>query len=76
LYQGERHGISGGPAAMKGPDRDGTVVDWFLDRVAGREMADELFFVDVDGNVHRSNLFVEDPIDDVVAGIAPRTRGG
>jgi dienelactone hydrolase len=75
LYQGERHGISGGPAATYGPDRDATIVEWFTDRLAGREMADELHFVDVDGRLHRSPLFAEDNIEDIVAGIAPRTRG-
>ena len=75
LYQGERHGISGGPAAMKGPDRDGAIVEWFLERVAGRELEDELHFVDTEGQVHRTPLFADDPIEDIVAGIAPRTRG-
>jgi hypothetical protein len=75
LYQGERHGISGGPAATNGPDRDATIVEWFIDRVAGRDMADELHFVDTAGRVHTSPLFAQDSIDDVVAGIAPRTRG-
>jgi hypothetical protein len=75
LYQGERHGISGGPAATKGPDRDTAIVEWFLDRLAGRPLADELHFVDVDGRLHRTPLFAEDPIEDVVAGVAPRTRG-
>ena len=75
LYQGERHGISGGPAATKGPDRDAAIVEWFLDRVARRELEDELHFVDTEGRVHRTPLFADDPIEDVVAGIAPRTRG-
>ena len=75
LYQGERHGISGGPAATNGPDRDTTIVEWFLDRLAGREMDDELHFVDVEGQVHRSPLFADDAVEDVVAGTAPRTRG-
>jgi alpha-beta hydrolase superfamily lysophospholipase len=75
LYQGERHGISGGPAAIKGPDRDATIVEWFLDRVAGRAMSDELHFVDTEGRVHVSPLLAEDSVEDIVAGIAPRTRG-
>ena len=75
LYQGERHGISGGPAAINGPDRDASIVEWLLDRVAGRELIDELHFVDTQGRVHVTPLFANDNIEDVVAGTTPRTRG-
>lgn len=73
LYQGERHGIAGGPAASLGPNRDELVVEWFADRFAGAPLSDELLFVDTAGRVHRGPLDRPAPIADVLAGIAPRS---
>jgi pimeloyl-ACP methyl ester carboxylesterase len=51
LYQGERHGIAGGPASALGPPRDELVVDWFTDRLAGRPITDRLRYVTTSGAV-------------------------
>jgi hypothetical protein len=51
LYQDERHGIAGGPAAMLGPNRDEVVVDWLVDRLAGTPMESRLRYVSTAGTV-------------------------
>ena len=56
LYQGEKHGIAGGPAAALGPDRDDLVAEWFVDRFAGIPAEDRLRYVDVTGRVTEQPL--------------------
>jgi len=51
LYQGEKHGVAGGPASAMGPNRDDVVADWFVGRFAGVAAADRLRYVDVSGRV-------------------------
>lgn len=51
LYQGEKHGIAGGPASSLGPNRDDVVAEWFVDRFSGAPMTERLRYVDVAGRV-------------------------
>ncbi len=52
VYQGERHGIGGGPAANLGPNWVTSMADWFCDRFAGKPMPDERVYIDVTGKQH------------------------
>jgi dienelactone hydrolase len=73
LYQGERHGVASGPAAMLGPGRDEFVAEWFADRFAGREPEEGLSFVDMAGRVHERPLG-RLPVEDALQGTGPRPR--
>jgi dienelactone hydrolase len=73
LYQGERHGIAGGPAASMGPIRDDVLADWFVDRFAGKPLEDTLRFVDTAGRVQRHPLDGPFHVEQVVAGTVPRS---
>ena len=58
LFQGEKHGISGGPAAGGGPNRDEIMADWLLARLTAQPMPeDQLRYVTTAGTVIRSPLF-------------------
>jgi pimeloyl-ACP methyl ester carboxylesterase len=58
LFQGEKHGISGGPAAGGGPNRDEIMADWLLARLTTQPMPeDQLRYVTTAGTVVRSPLF-------------------
>jgi dienelactone hydrolase len=72
LYQGERHGVAGGPAAAAGPSRDEVVVEWFADRFAGRPMGDRLRYVTTTGTVQDGPLDLDRPVAAAVAGRGPR----
>ena len=54
VYQGERHGLSGGSTStVLGPRYPTLIADWLLDRVNGRPAEEFLQYVMTDGRVER-----------------------
>jgi dienelactone hydrolase len=72
LYQGERHGIGGGPAAALGPPRDELVAEWFVDRFADRPAPDRLRYVTASGAVVEGPLDGSRAVSAAAAGRGPR----
>lgn len=56
VYQGERHGIGGGPAAALGPQWLNTITDWFYDRFTQKPMQSERTLVDLTGQQHTTQV--------------------
>lgn len=56
VYRGERHSLGGGPATRFGPSPLTVAADWFADRFAGREAADGVTHVEVDGSTSTGPL--------------------
>ncbi len=56
VYQGERHGIGGGPAAALGPQWLNTITDWFCDRFTQKSMQSERVLVDLTGQQHTTQV--------------------
>lgn len=56
IYQDSRHAIGGVPSASLGPFAPGLVADWMADRLAGKPMESERWFVDAAGRVEKSPL--------------------
>ena len=45
VYESANHSIKGGPAAANGEDREVMMFDWLADRVAGKPMKSELWYI-------------------------------
>jgi hypothetical protein len=56
VYQDARHSIGGGPSVMLGPPPRSTAADWMADRLAGKPLESEKWFVELSGRVVRTPL--------------------
>lgn len=56
IYQGSRHSVGGGPAAVNGPHPASLSADWLAARFAGEPLASERWFVETTGKVVRTTL--------------------
>ena len=52
VYEGERHSVGGGAAAVNGPNRHHLVAGWLADRFRDLPVSDAYRFVDTSGIVH------------------------
>ena len=49
VYESANHSIKGGPAAANGENRETMMFDWMRDRVDGKSMKSELWYIDAAG---------------------------
>ncbi len=52
VYESANHSIHGGPAAANGENRETMMFDWMLDRVNGKPMKSELWYIDASGKAN------------------------
>jgi dienelactone hydrolase len=56
IYQGDRHSIGGSPAAYRGPAPSSLLADWVRDRLDGKPVPSERWYVQNSGQVLKSPL--------------------
>jgi len=52
VYESANHSIHGGPAAANGENRETMMFDWMVDRIAGKPMKSELWYIDAAGKAN------------------------
>jgi dipeptidyl aminopeptidase/acylaminoacyl peptidase len=54
LYQDADHGVTGSTAVAAGPDQEEFVLDWIRDRLEGKALDSQRWFVDVSGKIKKT----------------------
>jgi pimeloyl-ACP methyl ester carboxylesterase len=52
VYESANHSVRGGPAVANGENRETMMFNWMLDRVGGKPMKSELWYIDASGKAN------------------------